>query len=182
MTSHTARSAVMIPMKIRLWKRCIKYCRTRLSHSQSQFRRQTAIPSPRRVSRLSLFPADQQQKIGNRIGVLLVRLSARTAIDRYPIRRLGRATATWERTFATGSGRSRFDKAIVDVYNTHDAESRADQAPTGGWLAAAANSWQSPPVRASDKAGHRNSAASQEGSREGTSEGDSQAGRSEMRF
>ena len=77
---------------------------------------------------------------------------------------------------------SPFDMATAGVYNTHDAESRANQAPTGGWLATAANSRQSPPVRASDKAGHRNSAASKEGSRERASEGNSKAGGSEVRF
>jgi hypothetical protein len=39
---------------------------------------------------------------------------------------------------------SPFDMATAGVYNTHDAESRANQAPTGGWLATAANSRQSP--------------------------------------
>jgi hypothetical protein len=75
-----------------------------------------------------------------------------------------------------------FDLAAGHVYNTHDAESRANQAPTGGWLATSANSRQSPPVRASDKARHRNSAASKEGSRERPGEGDSKTGRSEVRF
>lgn len=37
---------------------------------------------------------------------------------------------------------SPFDEATADVYNTHDAESRASQAPAGGWLATSANSQQ----------------------------------------
>ena len=75
-----------------------------------------------------------------------------------------------------------FDKAMHDVYNTHDAESRANQAPIRGWLATSANSWQPPPVRASDEAGYCNGAASEEGSREGLSASDSKTGRSEVRF
>jgi hypothetical protein len=58
-----------------------------------------------------------------------------------------------------------FDGVVHGVYNTHDAESRADQAFAGGWLATSANSWKPPPVRASDEAGHGNGAASEEGFR-----------------
>lgn len=75
-----------------------------------------------------------------------------------------------------------FDKATPDVYNTHDVESRANQAPIGGWLATSENSWQPPPIRASDEAGYCNGAASEEGSREGVSASDSKTGRFEVRF
>ena len=36
------------------------------------------------------------------------------------------------RLLLTSSDSQSFDKVMVDVYNTHDAESRANQASTGG--------------------------------------------------
>lgn len=45
-------------------------------------------------------------------------------------------------------------QSIARVYNTHDAESRADQAVASRWLAPAAYPRQPPSICSSDKSGH----------------------------